>query len=220
MNLKRYDELSKEKKRALRKEYYNGKPSRMILRLLGMASLLMTLIFGGFAVYYISESMPFVFSGKSFMWPFIMMSCLTISFPFTLKSIEDFWYWLWRDKNILSRDWPKKKMDSTSENLRIYATLPKEEKRELRKKYFNSVKSAKVFLALGLISSMIGLLHFGTLIYDFIWMPSNGYSEWVGISGLYASGIAAYIFIRQAVFAKYFIWLEYEENIVRKPQKA
>jgi len=135
--------------------------------------------------------------------------------PFPLHSVGGFWRWLWREKNILSAEWPKKKaFDGGS---RLYADLPKAEKRVLFKEYLKTFRSARFWLILGLVCTVLGLAAFGMVVYGLIWMFFNGYTRiiWFWTFGVVNGANGFFLTIGYSVYGKFRKWVEYEKNIIK-----
>ncbi|MCL2797654.1 MAG: hypothetical protein FWD58_06345 [Firmicutes bacterium] len=212
-----YNTLPKEQKRELRKEYFNVvNPRAKKLRRIGIFLLVPTFVALGFSMYYlISFLLTYKLAGEFFLATSLYFVCLLVAVPFPFSSFGGLWRWLWREKNILSYEWPNTKKTFDFEP-KLYAELPKNAKWELFKEYLKSSKRAKAFLIVGLICCASALAAFGMAVHDLFWIIFNRYTGriWYWTSLTLSSGSAGGIFVGFFVYERFRKWAEYEKNIV------
>jgi len=121
--LKHYEKLPKEEQRALRKEYYDViNPRAKIWRWISILFLLLIFATASLLFYYMIR---FILLGKDtilfWLTSSIFVPVAVITATITMRGFEGFFKWLWREKNILSREWLRK--EAFTEAARFYGDL-------------------------------------------------------------------------------------------------
>lgn len=218
-----YEGLPKERQRELRKEYYTSvNPRAKIWRLIGIFFLLTALPAGGFMLYCFVKSL-FTDDFAKWMWLIasLFMPLSYISLTIRLWVNDGFSKWLWSKKDILSKDWPKKRKQnaetSESSRLKVFKELPKDKKRKIFKEYFSVNRAAKRSWWLGIVIFLLTLWEFGLILY-YLAKSIYTYSLFFNIFMIAVCGFG-FLFNYIGIKNQFWKWLEYEKKIIKKEPK-
>jgi|GEM_PF-3101000 len=234
--LKRYEKLSKTERRTLRKEYYNAvNPRAKILWAIYFLFLSVMLAALGFLFYYMINGMAFN-ENIGFFWPFsiVFIPIATITVAIAMQAHNGFAKWLLHEKNLLSpflphlsKAWADKTVtrDPASGEPRLFGEMPKDEKKALRKEYYDVIapRERKMWRAIAIAYLILAVFITGVIIFNLIlWICFNKYTNWIWLNAamLACLGFAAFVFIKTVIFREFLIWLEYEKNIMVKQPKT
>jgi len=219
-----YDDLSKDERRALRKEYYNKvNPRVKFLFVLVCVVFLAVLGVSGYSMYMV---IVLAFARRAYFWMWYVaalpMSFLKIIMFISRQPHQKYALWLYDKKGIMSDNVFLSKhliKDSNLSKSLYYKELPKQKRRELFKEYAAPKKRSVISWQVASYALWGGM--FLAIIWAVIGMLGDDLTvrHYVYYAGLMFFGVISsidgFLFIQIMQRKEFYDWLESEKGILR-----